>query len=213
MKAAGFNPLLAAGAAASNSGPIQVKAPEMSSNIGADALAGASAANQIAATQAQRDLTAQQARKTSAEADYLEATNPGRQAGTNADMQVAVDTAAARTSEVQSSAVKQQWSAALQQVDTRVAAGMAGIGISQGEGGADWPVSQVVAALRDARVKAAGLGNDSLTTNIAAMAATVVRAKLDAGFLQKLGLPPALIEMIMTTAKALGPIAAAALVP
>lgn len=75
LEAAGLNPVLAAGQGASNSGPIRLEAPEVS-NVLAGARQTAAVGANIAQTEAQTALTAQQARKTGAEADTLLAQLP-----------------------------------------------------------------------------------------------------------------------------------------
>lgn len=74
LKAAGLNPVLAAGNGASNSGPIQLKAPQVDTNIGQAAVQSAAQASNIAVTQSQADKTAAEARSARADAALKEAT-------------------------------------------------------------------------------------------------------------------------------------------
>ena len=71
MEAAGFNPVLATGAAASSMPAVRAEAPQARENVGRSALEGYRAAVDISMTEAQADLLRQQARKAGAEADLM----------------------------------------------------------------------------------------------------------------------------------------------
>lgn len=75
LEAAGLNPVLAAGQGASNSGPIQLRAPEVS-NVVRGSLESAAIGANVARTEADTQAVVAQSRRTNAEADILEAQLP-----------------------------------------------------------------------------------------------------------------------------------------
>lgn len=204
LKAAGLNPILAAGSAAQTGAPIQPRPPQLDLGNPAGAAAQTMAAAATAAkTNADTALVNATTRKTNADADYLEQTLSGRVGGTNQQMANIIATATDQVNQIHQEAIRSQWSSVLTQLDARITGAMNGIPVQDAQGNTlDLFDGTTLDTFRKAKLEAAKLSNDLLTQQIAAYAQTVQASGMNAQFLRNLGLPPMLVDVIMQAAGA-----------
>ncbi|WNK15115.1 MAG: DNA pilot protein [Microvirus sp.] len=219
LKAAGLNPVLAAGGAGSpTSAPIHTDAPQWgSNNLGHNAQVTANAISDvlikkssIAQTQAQTEATNAQARKTNAEADLVEKTNP-------ANVDVVTQTAKSKIKQAMQDADLAALRTSAQDMDNQVKE--ATTGATNFEYQKYGKVGAEAGAFLNPNVKKYGdlqrsllsTGLNLTESQIGAMAATIAASKLNASYLERLGVAPMLIQQILDVVKSLGPALAMAL--
>jgi hypothetical protein len=205
MAAAGINPLMAAGSPAASSAPARMEAPQVQGNVALSAIQGAAASQGIAQSQAQTALTQAQADKTKTEADILAHTAEYSVDSSRLQNQYLADSLNARLASVRAEAGKDRWDEMLAQANAKVTGFLSGFTNPDGSQLlSDGGQGSLVVQMERAKLAATNAGYGKLVAETSALSKAVVANNLDAAFLRSLGLPPMLIDIVLSAASTVG---------
>lgn len=211
MEAAGLNPVLAAGNGAGAGQAVSVTTPQNNARPGAEMLAGAQTAASIAQTSAQTALTEAAAREKSLQADILEQTKGYTVDNAYLENKYLGETLGSRMRAVVSKANEATYESIIAEANARIIAQFTGMDKPDPVDGTYYKgVAEGTLAeqMNKAKVQAEQAGASRLIAETSALARAVVANKLDAGFLERLGIPPMVIDAVM---KVVGTVGAAIL--
>lgn len=201
MKAAGINPLLAAGSPAQSSAALRMEAPQPGPpGLGGDIMKGAQAGMGVAATAAQVELTREQARKAAADADVAAGTASYQIDTARLQNSLLTQTLSSKIDQAAADAGTAQFTEQMKEAESQVQVILAGMKPIPGTATSD----SIAVRMEEARLQALNAGASQATASASAMAAAVVAAKLDASWLQKINLPPMVAQMIFQAVKEAG---------
>lgn len=194
LQAAGMNPLLAAGGAASSSAPVRLSAPDAGvnpgfGNVASNAIAGALDMQRLAQTQSQTELTQANARKANAEADVAEQTVGYDISAKQSQAQYLADSLADRLKETKFKSTEAGWkmmSSSVEAMSAAAASGQRSFVLN----GQTIEVPQDMVNVGKLKIALIQRGVDLKDAEIASMAAAVVKSQKSAEFWKNLGLSP-----------------------